>query len=216
MTAREGFAWGVGFGVAALACGALIALSAGWGVLLPAVVGALVAFEYVAPPLRFGYIGHGLGELGILVAFGPLTVAGAAWAVGGAWSWGAAGLGIPVGLNIVAILYCHHFTHPDAGREKGKMSPVAVLGKARALRVAWALPLLSAATLVALTLVGRLPLPALLALAAPLMFAGALARVRPDASMETFGNLTRAAAGAATVGGALLALALLVSRWAGW
>jgi len=216
MSDREAFRWGAAFAAAALGCGALIALSAGWGVLIPAVVGALVAFEYVAPPLRFGYVGRGLGEVGILLAFGPLTVAGAAWAVGGAWSWGAAALGVPIGINIVAILYCHHFTHPEADREKGKMSPVAVLGKSRALRLAWLLPLLSAATLAALVLAGRLPVPALAALAAPAMFAAALARVRPEATLEMFANLTRAAAGAATVGGGVLALALLVSRWAGW
>jgi hypothetical protein len=35
-------------------------------------------------------------------------------------------------------------------------------------------------------------------------------------SIEAFGNLTRAAAGAATVGGAVLALALLAARWLAW
>jgi 1,4-dihydroxy-2-naphthoate octaprenyltransferase len=216
MTPREGFAWGVGFAVVALGFGALIAASAGWGVFLPALVGALIAFQYVAPPLRFGYVGHGLGELGILIAFGPLTVAGAAWAVGGRWSWAAAGVGLFVGMNIVAILYCHHFTHPEADRQVGKMSPVAVLGKRAALRVAWLLPALSAGILMLLVAVRLLPVLALLALAAPAMFAPALARTRPDASIEGFGNLTRAAAGAATVGGAVLALALLAARLLGW
>jgi len=216
MTVGEGFAWGVGFGAAALGLGALIALSAGWGVFIPALAGALIAFEYVAPPLRFGYIGHGLGELGILIAFGPLTVGGAAWAVGGAWSNRAAAVGIFVGINIVAILYCHHFTHPEADRQVGKMSPVAVLGKARGLRLAWLLPVLSAATLITLVAARVLPALALTALAAPAMFSMALARTSADASLEAFGNLTRAAAGAATVGGALLALSLPVSRWLGW
>jgi 1,4-dihydroxy-2-naphthoate octaprenyltransferase len=216
MSASEGLVWGLVFAAAAMGCAALIAISAGWGVFVPALVGALIAFEYVAPPLRFGYFGRGLGELGILIAFGPLTVGGAAWAVGGAWSWRAAALGLPVGINIVAILYCHHFTHPEADREVGKMSPVAVLGKAAGLRVAWTLPVLSAAALLALAGARVVPALALLALAAPAMFAVALARVRADASLETFGNLTRAAAGAATVGGALLALAMLVSRLAGW
>jgi 1,4-dihydroxy-2-naphthoate octaprenyltransferase len=216
MTARQGFAWGAGFAAAALGFGALIALSAGWGVFLPALAGALIAFEYVAPPLRFGYLGHGLGEVGILIAFGPLTVGGAAWALGGRWSWGAAGVGLFVGMNIVAILYCHHFTHPEADRQVGKMSPVAVLGKPAALRLAWALPVLSACILTALVVLRILPVVALLALVAPVMFAAALARTKADASIEGFGNLTRAAAGAATVGGAVLALALLVAGWLGW
>jgi 1,4-dihydroxy-2-naphthoate octaprenyltransferase len=216
MTPGEGFAWGVGFAVVALGLGAAIALSAGWGVFIPALAGALIAFQYVAPPLRFGYLGHGLGEVGILIAFGPLTVAGAAWAVGGKWSWGAAAAGLFVGLNIVAILYCHHFTHPEADRQVGKMSPVAVLGKAAALRLAWLLPVLSAATLVVVVACRLLPVIALLALVAPAMFSQALAKTKPDASIEGFGNLTRAAAGAATVGGAVLALALLAARLLGW
>jgi 1,4-dihydroxy-2-naphthoate octaprenyltransferase len=216
MTAQEGFAWGAGFGAVALGFGALIALSAGWGVFLPALAGALIAFEYVAPPLRFGYLGHGLGELGILIAFGPLPVAGAAWAVGGKWSWGAAAMGLVVGINIVAILYCHHFTHPEADRQVGKMSPVAVLGKPAALRLAWALPVLSAGILIALVAGRLLPVVALLGLLGPLMFAPALAKTKPDATIEGFGNLTRAAAGAATVGGAALALALLAARLLGW
>jgi len=216
MTPGEGFTWGVGFAVVALGFGAAIALSAGWGVFLPALAGALIAFQYVAPPLRFGYLGHGLGELGILIAFGPLTVAGAAWAVGGKWSWGAAAVGLVVGLNIVAILYCHHFTHPEADRQVGKMSPVAVLGKPAALRLAWLLPVLSAGTLIVLGACRLLPVIALLALVAPVMFSQALAKTKADASIEGFGNLTRAAAGAATVGGAVLALALLVARLLGW
>jgi 1,4-dihydroxy-2-naphthoate polyprenyltransferase len=216
MTVGEGFAWGVGFGAVALGFGALIAISAGWGVFVPALAGALIAFEYVAPPLRFGYIGYGLGELGILIAFGPLTVAGAAWAVGGAWSARAAAVGVFFGINIVAILYCHHFTHPEADRQVGKMSPVVVLGKERGLRLAWLLPALSAAALIALVAARLLPALALAALAAPAMFSMALARTKADASLEAFGNLTRAAAGAATVGGALLALSLPVARWLGW
>jgi 1,4-dihydroxy-2-naphthoate octaprenyltransferase len=216
MGVGEATGWGVGFAAAALACGALIALSVGWGVFLPALAGAFLAFQYVAPPLRFGYLGRGLGELGILVAFGPLTVGGAAWAVGGRWNWGAAAMGIVVGINIVAILYCHHFTHPEADREIGKMSPVAVLGKAWGLRLAWLLPLLSAGTLLLLIAVRVLPVVTLLALAAPVVFSAALARTSPEADMETFGNLTRAAAGAATLGGAGLTLALLVARLLGW
>jgi 1,4-dihydroxy-2-naphthoate octaprenyltransferase len=216
MTVGEALGWGVGFAAAALACGAVIALSVGWGVFLPALAGAFLAFQYVAPPLRFGYVGRGLGELGILVAFGPLTVGGAAWAVGGRWSWGAAAMGIVVGINIVAILYCHHFTHPEADREIGKMSPVAVLGKAWGLRLAWLLPALSAGTLLVLVAVRLLPVVALLALVAPVVLGAALGRTSPEADMEAFGNLTRAAAGAATLGGGALTLALLVARLVGW
>ncbi|HVN75189.1 MAG TPA: prenyltransferase [Thermoanaerobaculaceae bacterium] len=215
MTPREASLWGGAFAVAALGLGAVIAVSAGWGVFVPALLGAFLAFQYVAPPLRFGYLGHGLGELAILIAFGPLTVAGAAWAVVGHWDWGAAAVGSFVGVNIVGILYCHHFTHFEADRTAGKMSPVAVLGAAAGLRLAWLLPVLSAASLVALVSARALPWPALVGLLAPAMQAGALAKASPDAGMEGFGNLTRAVAGAATVGGGALALALALAHWLG-
>jgi len=215
MTPREATAWGVAFAVAALGLGAGIAVTAGWGVFVPALLGALIAFEYVAPPLRFGYVGRGLGEVGILIAFGPLTVAGAAWAVAGRWSWGAAAVGVYVGINIVAILYCHHFTHFEADRAAGKMSPVAALGAAAGLRLAWLLPVLSAASLVGMVVARLLPWPALVGLAAPAMLAGALRKASPDSGLEGFGNLTRAAAGAATVGAGALALALALVHWLG-
>ena len=215
MTPKEAAAWGVAFAAVALALGAAIALTAGWSVFVPALLGALIAFEYVAPPLRFGYLGRGLGEVGILIAFGPLTVAGAAWAVVGRWDWGAAALGVFVGINIVGILYCHHFTHFEADRAVGKMSPVAVLGAAVGLRLAWLLPTLSAASLLALVATRLAPWPALLGLAAPAMQAAALRRASPEIGIEGFGNLTRAVAGAATVGGAALAGALAVAHWLG-
>ncbi len=213
MKVHEAALWGVAFAVVALGLGAAIAVTAGWGVFIPALLGAFLAFQYVAPPLRFGYVGRGLGELAILVAFGPLTVGGAAWAVVGRWDWGAAAVGLFVGINIVGILYCHHFTHHEADRVAGKMSPVAVLGPAAGLRIAWLLPILSAGSLLTLVVFRVAPWPALLGLAAPVMQAGALRKASPDAGIEGFGNLTRAVAGAATVGGGVLALALALSYW---
>ena len=215
MTPGEATVWAFVFAGAALALGAVIATTAGWGVFIPALLGALIAFQYAAPPLRFGYVGRGLGEFGILIAFGPLTVAGAAWAVGGRWSWSAAAVGVFVGINIVGILYCHHFTHFEADRAVGKMSPVAALGPVVGLRLAWLLPALSAASLVALVLVHRLPWLALVALVAPLMQAGAIRKTTPEAGVEGFGALTKAVAGAATVGGGVLALALVAAHWLG-
>jgi len=215
MTPGEATVWAFVFAGAALALGAVIATTVGWGIFIPALLGALLAFQYVAPPLRFGYVGRGLGELAILVAFGPLPVAGGAWAAGGRWSWSAAAVGVFVGINIVGILYCHHFTHFEADRAVGKMSPVAVLGPVVGLRIAWLLPMLSAASLIALVLARRLPWLALVALVAPLMQVGALKKTGPDAGIEGFGNLTKAIAGAATVGGGVLGLALLAAHWLG-
>src|SRR5207249_6257291 len=49
----------------ALACGVALAIARGPLVLVFGAAGFLLAFFYVAPPVRYGYIGRGLGEIGI-------------------------------------------------------------------------------------------------------------------------------------------------------
>src|SRR5579875_3862829 len=64
--------WVILFAVALL-CGLILSFWRPWVVLL-AIAGFLLAFFYVAPPLRLAYIGHGLGELDIFLSFGLLPL----------------------------------------------------------------------------------------------------------------------------------------------
>ena len=63
------------FGIG-LASGIALALARGPLVLLIGAVGFLLAFFYVAPPVRYGYVGRGLGEIGIFISFGYLPLVG--------------------------------------------------------------------------------------------------------------------------------------------
>lgn len=125
----EGFvATGIFF-VLAAACGLPLFLMHGWPVAVFAISGLLLGVFYCARPIAFGYIGRGLGEVGIFIAFGILPVLGAYWVQTDWFSWSAILASIPPGLFTVSVLYNHHFTHAEADRKTGKISPVVAFGE---------------------------------------------------------------------------------------
>jgi len=123
----------------AFTCGFILAFIKGYILVVLAVMGFLLGFFYVAPPIKFGYFGRGVGEIAIFFAFGPMPVAGAYYVQTGHLSavalWGS----IPLALYTVSILYNHHFTHFRGDKAREKMSPVVVLGEIKARIIAWIL-----------------------------------------------------------------------------
>lgn len=124
----------------ALLCGIVIALARPWALAF-GVAGFLLAFFYVAPPLRLAYIGRGLGEIDILISFGILPLVGAYYVQSGNISISALLVSLPVGLYTTSVLYFHHFLHWRADASVGKITPVVALGERNA-RIAGAILLL--------------------------------------------------------------------------
>lgn len=112
----------------ALLCGVALAFFRPW-VLLFAVSGFLLAFFYVAPPLRLAYIGRGLGEVDIFLSFGVLPLTGAFYVQAGTVTPVALLVSLPVGLYTMAVLYFHHFLHWRGDEKAGKVTPVVALGE---------------------------------------------------------------------------------------
>ncbi|MEO8956191.1 MAG: prenyltransferase [Ktedonobacteraceae bacterium] len=112
----------------ALLCGIVIAfyrpLALAFGI-----AGFLLAFFYVAPPLRLAYIGRGLGELDILISFGVLPLVGSYYVQSGVVTVSALLASLPIGLYTTAVLYFHHFLHWRADQEVGKITPIVALGE---------------------------------------------------------------------------------------
>ncbi len=131
----------------ALLCGIIITLARPWALAF-GVAGFLLAFFYVAPPLRLAYIGRGLGEIDILISFGILPLVGAYYVQSGTISNSAMLVSLPIGLYTTAVLYFHHFLHWRADAAVGKVTPVVALGERNA-RIAGAILLL----LIALTII---------------------------------------------------------------
>ncbi|MFD0588099.1 prenyltransferase [Paenibacillus sp. GCM10027627] len=148
----------------AAACGAVLAYFSGVAVLAFSLAGALIAYFYVAPPIRFGYRGKGYSEIAILLAFGILPVMGSYYVQVSEVDYRALLLSLPIGLMTTLILFNHHFLHWQADRAAGKKTLVVVWGERRALRFSKMLLLLAYASLIACVLAGALPIYALLAL----------------------------------------------------
>ena len=115
----------------ALLCGIVLAfyrpLALAFGML-----GFLLAFFYVAPPLRLAYVGRGLGELDIMISFGMLPLIGSYYVQSGSITLSALLASLPIGLYTTAVLYFHHFLHWRADQEVGKVTPIVALGERRA------------------------------------------------------------------------------------
>ena len=127
----------IGLFALALLCGIIIAFYRPFALAF-GLAGFLLAFFYVAPPLRLAYIGRGLGELDILISFGILPLVGAYYVQSGNVTLSALLASLPIGLYTTAVLYFHHFLHWRADAEVGKITPIVALGEQKA-RVAGAI-----------------------------------------------------------------------------
>ncbi len=131
----------------ALICGIILSIFRPWSLIL-GITGFLLAYFYVAPPIRLAYIGRGLGEIDILISFGILPLVGSFYVQCGTITLIALFASLPIGLYTMVVLYFHHFLHWRADKEAGKITPVVALGEKRA-RVVGALILL----LIAITII---------------------------------------------------------------
>jgi len=123
-------AWGL-LGLA-VAIGVFLTWQVGTGVLLLGLTGAALGFFYTAPPVRL-VARHGLGELAIGLAFGPLITLGTAYVITGGFDlgWTVFLVGIPVGLLTANILVINQVPDFEADASTGKNHLVVTLGTRR-------------------------------------------------------------------------------------
>ncbi|HSP16028.1 MAG TPA: prenyltransferase [Thermoanaerobaculia bacterium] len=96
-------------------------------------VAALVAIEYSVPPLKFSY--RGLGELAVLLTYGPGIVIGSVLLFGGRVNADVITTSLVLGLIIANVLFINEMPDERADREAGKRTLVVRLGRKRAARV---------------------------------------------------------------------------------
>ena len=126
--------WRLAWGLlaVAVAIGLFLSWQVGTGVLLLGVTGAALGYFYTAPPVRL-VARHGLGELAIGLAFGPLITLGTAYVITGGFDLGWEGflIGVPVGLLTANILVINQIPDVDADASTGKNHLVVTLGTRR-------------------------------------------------------------------------------------
>lgn len=199
----------------ALICGIALTLLVGPWVLIFAVAGFLLAYFYVAPPIAYGYIGHGLGEIGVLFSFGVLPTMGAYYVQTGQVGWLPFLVSLPVGLFTTDILFNHSFLQWQADKQVGKNTPVATLGPDRALTVSGVIVVFAYLTIALNVLLGYLPWFALVALiTVPIIMKG-LQTARQIKAIPGYGALMAATLQTDLNTGLLLIASLIVAAFVG-
>ncbi len=193
----------------ALACGVVLAAARGWLVLVLGAVGFLLAFFYVAPPVRYGYRGRGLGEAGIFMAFGYLPLVGSYYVQVKDITPDAAWASLVPGLLTTLVLYHHHFLHWQADARAGKLTPVAVLGPDKALNVSWIAIVASYGILIGQCVAGLWPPGAAVAFVGAVPLVAAVRRARRDPILPNYLQLL-----GATLGSSVLTQLVLIASLA--
>lgn len=198
-------------------------------VLAFAILGAGLAFLYSGPPIAIGYRGRGLGEVAILLAFGPLPVAGSFYVQTAPFaisSWGITGplamelfgaplfiwvLGLFPGLLTMLVLFHHHFLHFSADRQAGKRTPVAVWGPDAALLASRPILILAGLLLIALVFLKIVPWWSLVSVAPLSLTWTAIARAQHRRDLKGYLLLLRATAASTIACQALFLASVLLA-----
>jgi 1,4-dihydroxy-2-naphthoate octaprenyltransferase len=180
------------------------------GLIWVGLAGLFVGWAYSAPPLKL--MSRGLGEIAVACGW-LIVVVGADYVQRGAFSAMPFLAGLSYALHVSNVLFINQFPDYKADAAAGKRNWVVRLGPARA-RWGYLLTLLAAyGWLIGCVAGGRLPWPALLALAAALPAAGAARQLLRHAAQP--GELVaaiRMTIAAAMLHGILLAVALAGTR----
>ncbi|MEE4362177.1 MAG: prenyltransferase [Pseudomonadales bacterium] len=139
-------------GGVALAIGIHLVLATGPQVLLPLVPGAVCLLFYTWPFKQWG-----LGEIAVLLVWGPLMVAGTYLVSTGIWSAGALWAGLLAGLGPTVVIFGKHIDKLELDAAKGVRTLPVRLGEARARAVLRITALTQYPLCLALILAGVLP-----------------------------------------------------------
>jgi 1,4-dihydroxy-2-naphthoate octaprenyltransferase len=163
---RDGFVIAGLFYGLSIAIGIYLSLIVGWLAIGIAIPGILLSYFYTAPPLKLDYRGLGLGELSILLSFGPIPCLGAYYVLTRGLSLVAAVAPVSTGLLTVNILLMHDLIFYEAYNQAGKRSLAVVLGAQKTQRVVMTFAVVAYLNIVASIAIGWIPSTGLLCFAA--------------------------------------------------
>lgn len=133
LTRRQTWMLAGGFGAIGLGLGAAIVFVREPPVFWIGALGLVLGWSYHGPPLHLAY--RGLGELDVVLCYGPVLVMATYVIQTGDWSFPAFWLSLPLGIFIAAFLWVNEFPDFLADRSAGKNNLVAQLGRRAASRV---------------------------------------------------------------------------------
>jgi 1,4-dihydroxy-2-naphthoate octaprenyltransferase len=154
----------------------------GWVVLWFGLAGVILNVAYTAPPLRLKK--RGLGELDVMIVWGPALIAGTYYSAVGHVPWQVWPASIPYGLLCTAVLMAKHIDKLPWDEKAGIGTLPVLLGERRARTVTNALMAAFYVAVVADVAVGALPWPALAAFGGLPLLRRALKALRRPKPLE--------------------------------
>jgi 1,4-dihydroxy-2-naphthoate octaprenyltransferase len=163
LTVRQ-MLWGSGtcFAITAV-IGLYLTFKCGWPVFLLGIIGLSSSLFYAMPPIKFGY--RGLGELALLVNFGPVIALGSYYVQTQSFSMDVFLVSLVMGLMMWSMIIVNEIPDYEEDSCGGKLNLVARFGRETGLQL-YAGGLILAYTILLVLILARVtPLPALLGFA---------------------------------------------------
>lgn len=133
LTRKQTWAMAAGFTLAGLVLGLAIVLLREPQALWIGLVGMIIGWSYHGPPLKLAY--RGLGELDVVICYGPLIALSAYLIQAHQLSWQVFWLSMPLGIIVAAFLWVNQFPDYQADKAHGKRNLAVRLGRHQASRV---------------------------------------------------------------------------------
>jgi 1,4-dihydroxy-2-naphthoate polyprenyltransferase len=157
-----------------------LVLLVGWPVLFFYLLSLLLLYTYATPPIRYGYRGWALGEIGVFLGYGILPLIGSYFIVGRTINWLPLWVSLPFGLLTVLIFFNHNLLHYRRDWLMRKRTLVVTFGPLRTFDISALLTLIVYASLLAIASLAHLPLTTLVTLAALPLALGLFSRLRSE------------------------------------
>ena len=111
-------------GVIALAAGITLVFLRG-GLVIPFMIAGIIFVLFYTYPLKY----IAMGEIVMVITWGPLMVGGGYYVMSGVWDWNVAILGLAYSLGVTATLFGKHIDKYDMDKAKGVYTMPVVLGE---------------------------------------------------------------------------------------
>jgi len=140
--------------------GVYFVITKGWMILLFGIVGLFSSVFYTMPPVKLCY--RGMGELGLLINYGPTIGLGAFYVQTGALAWEPFVISLVLGFMMWSMIIINEIPDYDEDRRGGKLNLVARFGREVGIQLYGAGLTAAYATIFLSVVLGLGPLPVLL------------------------------------------------------
>jgi 1,4-dihydroxy-2-naphthoate octaprenyltransferase len=124
LTKKQLLAYAAITGSVALAAGAVLVVARGWPALILLGLGAFFVLFYTWP---LKYIA--LGEIAVLIVWGPLMIGGGYYVITGQWDWNVVLAGLPYALGVTGVIFGKHIDKIEMDHARHIHTLPVVLGE---------------------------------------------------------------------------------------